>query len=245
MFRDLMHQMVTRDTYGRLDGAFLSWLSHELRSPLNACVMWLDVLALAPQPDKLAQAVDALKRNLTRQTRLVNDLNDAAKVSSAGIELRLERLDLALLLRRHLDAWQLLAAGKQLSFDRSMELETAVIEGDAERLPQALNHLLESAIGSTPAAGRVALRFHGADGHCIVDIEDTGAPLSAEDVTNLGTPLWRSATAARARAGLGLGLAIAHHIAAKHGGALTAESNPSGGRFRFRLPLAPAPSGHS
>ena len=66
----------------RATDAFLSSLSHDLRSPLNACVMWLDVLALAPQPDKLTQAVDAIRRNLARQTRLVNDLNDAAKISA-------------------------------------------------------------------------------------------------------------------------------------------------------------------
>ena len=71
--------------------AFLSSLNHELRSPLNACVMWLDVLALAPQPDKLTKAVEAIKRNLARQTRLVNDFNDAAKISSGGLEVRLER----------------------------------------------------------------------------------------------------------------------------------------------------------
>ena len=81
--------------------AFLSWLNHELRSPLNACNMWLDVLALAPEPDKLTKAVDAIKRNLVRQTRLVNELSDATKVSVAGIELETTSLDLVELVERH------------------------------------------------------------------------------------------------------------------------------------------------
>ena len=51
--------------------------------------MWLDVLALAPQPDKLTKAVEAIKRNLARQTKLVNDLNDAARVSGNGLEVGL------------------------------------------------------------------------------------------------------------------------------------------------------------
>jgi signal transduction histidine kinase len=230
--------MVTRDTSSYLNDAFLSWLTHELRSPLNACVMWLDVLALAPQPDKLTQAVDVIKRNLARQARLVNDLNDAGKVATGGLAMHAEPLDVVAVLMRSLDAWQVLAVGKQLAFDRSIELERALIDGDPQRLSQALNHVLENAIGSTPPGGRVALRVHGADGKCVIEVEDTGAALSAEDAANLPVPLWRAPTSAKSRSGLGLGLAVAHHIATSHGGSLSAESSASGVRFKMTLPLA-------
>ena len=217
---------------------FLSWLSHELRSPLNACVMWVDVLALSPQPDKVAKAVEAIKRNLARQARLINDLNDAAKVSSGGLELRSEPIDLIALLARELDAWRSLASAKQLEFHPLMELATAPVAGDPARLTQALNHLVENAIGSTPGGGRVELRVHAANGNCILEVADTGAPLSPEDAANLAVPLWRAPTTARARAGVGLGLAIAHHVASKHGGSLTATSAASGARFVLTVPLA-------
>jgi signal transduction histidine kinase len=232
--------MVTNVSSGRVNDAFLSWLNHELRSPLNACVMWLDVLALAPQPEKLAQAVQAIKRNLARQTRLVNDLNDAAKVSADRLELRFEPLDLVALLRRNLPVWEPLARAKQLTFQLDLELETAPLEGDPERLQQSLNHLLESAINSTPAAGRVALRLHAADAHYVVEVTDTGERLSAEDVANLAAPLWRSPASAKARSGLGLGLAIAHYVAVKHGGSLAAASDAGGTRFVLTLPVAAA-----
>jgi len=233
-----VHQMVTRDTSSPLNNAFLSWLNHELRSPLNACVMWLDVLALSPQPDKLAQAVETIKRNLARQARLVNDLNDAGKVSSGGLEMRLGPLDLVALLERNLSAWQVLAAARQIAFHHAFELDAAPVHGDPERLAQAANHLVESAIASTASGGRVSLRLSGTDGHCVVDVEDTGAALSAEDAANLGTPLWRAPTTLRARAGLGLGIAVAHHIAEKHGGSLAAASSTAGVRFTLTLPLA-------
>jgi signal transduction histidine kinase len=233
-----VHQMVTRDTSSPLNNAFLSWLNHELRSPLNACVMWLDVLALSPQPDKLAQAVETIKRNLARQARLVNDLNDAGKVSSGGLEMRLGPLDVVTLLKRNLDAWQLLARGRQVAFHPAIELATAPVDGDSDRLAQAVNHLVESAIASTAGGGRVSLRVSAANGHCVVEVEDTGAALSAEDLTNLGTPLWRAPTTLRARAGLGLGVAVAHHIAEKHGGSLTATSSAAGVRFTLTVPLA-------
>jgi signal transduction histidine kinase len=225
------------DLGGAGKDAFLASLSHDLRSPLNACVMWLDVLALAPQPDKLTKAVEAIKRNLARQTRLVNDLNDAAKISSGGLEVRLGPLDLVALVNANLDAWQLLAIGKQLSFHSSIEPESANVTADSERLLQALNHLVENGVASTPAGGRLDLRVRSAQGACIVEIEDTGTALSAEDAANLFVPLWRAPASAKARPGIGLGLAVAHHLIVKHGGTLTATSGGSGARFTVALPL--------
>ncbi len=230
--------MVTVNNSNPLNDAFVSWLTHELRSPLNTCVMWLDVLALAPQPDKLTQAVETIRRNLARQARLVNELNDAARVAASGLELRFEPADAVALLERGLVAWQSVAAGKQVTFHHEIELDTAPINGDPARLSQALGLVVETAIGSTPAGGRVAVRLYGAPGHCVIEVEDTGAALSAEDSAHLWAPLWRSPESAKGRAGLGLGLAVAHHIIGKHGGALTATSGASGGRFKLTLPLA-------
>lgn len=225
---------------GRPRDAFLSALSHDLRSPLNACVMWLDVLALAPQPDKITKAVEAIKRNLARQTRLVNDLNDAAKISSGGLEVRPESLDLVALLNSNVDAWQLLAIGKQLTFHPHIEPGSAAVNADPERLLQALNHLIDNAVASTPAGGRIELRARTERGLCTVEVEDTGAALSADDAANLFQPLWRAPASAKTRPGIGLGLAVAHHLIAKHGGTLTATSGGPGAIFTLTLPLAAA-----
>jgi PAS domain S-box-containing protein len=223
---------------GRDKDTFWSWLSHEMRSPLNACVMWIDVVALSPQPDKLAKAVDAIKRNLARQARLIGDLSDAAKVSSGRLEVRFEPLDLVTLVKRQLAAWEALAGAKQLQFRHQIELDTAPLVGDPARLVQTLNHLLESAIASTASGGSVDVRVHAQNGQCVVEVTDTGAALSPEDAAHLAVPLWRAPTTTRARAGVGLGLAVAHHIVAEHGGTLTAPSAERGARFVLTVPLA-------
>jgi signal transduction histidine kinase len=200
--------------------------------------MWLDVLALAPQPDKLTKAVEAIKRQLARQTRLVNDLNDAAKISAGGLEVRPEPLDLVALVRSHVDAWQLLAIGKQLSFHYTVGPSSARVNADPARLLQALNHLLDNAVTSTPSGGKIELHVRSGPGVCIVAVEDTGTSLSAEDAANLFVPLWRAPASAKARPGIGLGLAVAHHLIASHGGTLTASSNVAGARLTLTLPLA-------
>ena len=227
----------------RYKDSFWSWLTHELRSPLNACVMWLDVLALSPQPDKLAKAVDAIKRNLTRQARLIGELGDAAKVSSGGFELRFEPLDLVALVKRELAAWEGHALAKQLQFRQRIEVDAAPVVGDAARLVQTLNHVLDSATASTPAGGCVDLRVYAAEGYGVVEVTDTGAALSPEDAAHLAVPLWRASSTTRARSGVGLGLAVAHHLVAKHGGSLTATSAENGARFELRVPLATSGAG--
>jgi signal transduction histidine kinase len=202
--------------------------------------MWLDVLALAPQADKLTKAAEAIKRNLARQTKLVNDLNDAARVCGGGIEVRLVRLDLVTLLDGNIDAWQLLATGKKLAFHYRIEPKSARIEADPERLLQALNHLIDNAVASTPAGGRIELRARNVDDTLIVEVEDSGGALSADDAQHMFVPLSRSIASTKGRAGLGLGLAVAHHIVARHGGALTASNGSSGAVFAVTLPLATA-----
>jgi two-component system sensor histidine kinase BaeS len=205
--------------------------------------MWLDVLALAPQPDKLTKAVEAIKRNLARQTKLVNDLNDAARAARAGLEVGLGPLDLVVLLKRSIDAWESAAVGKQVTFHHLIEPTAAPLQGDSERLVQALNHLIDSAVNSTPAGGRLELRARRVDDACVVEIEDTGALLSADDAAHLFEPLWRSHASSKSRSGLGLGLAVAHHIVSKHGGSLTATNGSAGALFTLTLPLEPSTRG--
>jgi signal transduction histidine kinase len=223
----------------RAKDTFFASLSHELRSPLNACVMWLDVLALGPHPDKVPKAVEAIRRNLGRQTRLVNDLIDAAKISSGGIEVHLEPLDLTALLKRNVDTWQLLAIAKQLSFEHQLEPTAARVQADSDRLLQVLNNLIENAVDNTPAGGHVTLTLRNAGDVCLIEVEDTGVGLSADDAASLFTPFWRSPGNTHSHKGLGLGLAIAHHLVTKHGGTLAAASDGLGAGtvFTVSLPL--------
>jgi two-component system sensor histidine kinase MtrB len=85
------------------------------------------------------------------------------------------------------------------------------------------------------------MRARSVDDNLIVEVEDTGGALSADDAAHMFEPLWRSADSTKSRAGLGLGRAIAHQIVAKHRGTLTASSGSSGAVFTMTLPLAAAP----
>jgi PAS domain S-box-containing protein len=222
----------------RVKDVFFASITHELRSPLNACTMWLDVLALGPLSEKAAKAVDAIKRNLKIQTRLVNDLIDAAKISSGGIEIHREPHELEQLIAGHIETWQLMAAARKITFTCRLDGGRRVVEADPERLTQVLTNLVENAFANTPAGGHVELHVVD-DGDAVkLEVQDTGSGLSAEDIERVFTPFWRSQSGGQSHKGLGLGLAIAEHLVRGHGGTLTARSEGpgKGSVFSVRLP---------
>ncbi len=224
----------------RVKDTFFATVTHELRSPLNACLMWLDVLALGPLSAKAAKAVDAITRNLKIQTRLVNDLIDAAKISSGGIEIHPETFDAAALIENSVETWQLLAATHEVKFDYAVEPGEYPLNADSERLLQVLNNLLENAFNHTPAGGRVELELSRAPNGVRIDVSDTGAGLSTEEIERVFTPFWRGKDANPEHKGLGLGLAIAEHLIKGHRGNLrvSSEGPGKGCTFSVYLPYA-------
>lgn len=235
------------ESANRVKDVFFASITHELRSPLNACTMWLDVLALGPLSDKSAKAVDAIKRNLKLQTRLVNDLIDAAKISSGGIEIHREPCELERLVEANIETWRLLAAAKNVRFSARLPERRHVLDVDSERLTQVLNNLLENAFSHTPAGGHVALRVQEDGGEIAIEVEDTGTGLSAEDLERVFTPFWRADSTKSSHKGLGLGLAIAENLIKGHQGTLRVRSGGLGMGcvFTIRLPnsSAEAPGG--
>jgi signal transduction histidine kinase len=199
--------------------------------------MWLDVLALGPISEKTAKAIDAIKRNLKIQTRLVNDLIDAAKISSGGIEIHPERLEIESLIASHVETWQLMAAARQVAFSYRPSRERHALQLDAERLLQVLNNLLENAFSNTPAGGQVELAVEPRGDSVALSVKDTGTGLSPEDLERVFTPFWRARSTSTEHKGLGLGLAIAEHLVKGHKGTLRAHSDGPGKGCVFTVTL--------
>ncbi len=184
------------------------------------------------------KAIDAIKRNLKLQTRLVNDLIDAAKISAGGIEIHRETHELENLIDAHIETWRLLAAARNVQFACRLSERRHRLNVDSERLTQVLNNLLENAFAHTPAGGRVELRVRDDGDDVAIEVEDTGTGLSPEDLGHVFTPFWRAGAAKAPHKGLGLGLAIAENLIKSHGGSVRAQSPGLGMGcvFTIRLP---------
>jgi len=216
---------------------FVADVSHELRTPLAAMQGNLEVLdrGAARDPELLAESLADMRREVARLIRMANDLLLLAQ-SEAGFQLRSEPVELdTLLLEVHREL-RPLANGIQI---RLGEEDQVIVQGDADRIKQALLNLGINALQHTPAGGSVTLSLAREDGYAALVVTDTGAGIDADDLPYIFDRFYRADRArSRNQGGAGLGLAIVKWIAEAHGGHVAVTSAAgAGSRFTMLLPL--------
>ena len=217
---------------------FLATLAHELRNPLYAALLSLEV---ATRKDPKRQ-LPVLRRQLRQLARLVDDLLDVARVSAGKIELKKDEIDVGKLVRD-------VAATFEVRFqDADIRLETATerdlrVAGDRARLDQVLGNILMNAIKYTPRGGRVQLDARRSGGQAVVTVTDDGIGIEPKMLALIFEPFMQiEASLARADGGMGIGLSLVKTLVELHGGDVRAESpGPGqGATFEIRLPLTQA-----
>jgi signal transduction histidine kinase len=219
---------------------FVADAAHELRTPLTAISGLIELLLLGADNEDRGtrrRTLVTVDRDLTRLTRLVNDLLALSRHDLAAPHRR-ERVDLAALVT---DLHSLTA---ELAPDRDVRIEapggSVEVIGDADHLHQVLLNLAENARRYTREGDRITFRLRRGRRVAEVTVIDSGSGIPPEDLPRIFERFYRGDQArSRHSGGSGLGLAIARAIAQTHGGTLTAESAPgAGATFHFRLPLA-------
>ena len=215
---------------------FLATLAHELRNPLNAIGMAVQVLeATHAAGDGAARAHDVIVRQVSHVTHLIEDLLDIERVVSGKMRLDRRSLDMCEVVRRTVATF----AG-DARLDRRIEVTTepAWIDGDAGRIEQVLTNLLTNAVKSTPRGGviRVALRADGAD--AVLSVEDSGLGISPSLLPFIfDMYVQADKTLDSARGGLGIGLALVRRLVEMHGGTVAASSDGEGKGSTFTVRL--------
>jgi len=224
----------------RRQNEFLAMLAHELRNPLAPISMAASLLAGVPGADaQLAKLSRVIGRQVDHMARLLDDLLDAARISSGKIKLALEPLALADVLRHAVETVQPRIAERGQVLDLALPPETVAVEGDKVRLAQVFTNLLGNASKYTGDGGRLRVAAHVEAEAIVVTIDDNGtgiAPDVLPYIFDLFTQGPRSL--ARSEGGLGVGLNVVRNLVGMHGGKVEAHSdgNGRGSRFTVRLP---------
>jgi signal transduction histidine kinase len=216
-------------------GLLASGLAHEIRNPLNAMNMNLQMLEeemqglSGPDAADYAELLASTKSEIKRLERLVNNFLLYARPGKPRYEVR----DLNALLAQTSKFLQadFQRSGVSLELDLQPLLPTAEI--DETYLKQALMNLLVNARQVLSRGGRVVLRSRvDASGYVLIEIEDNGPGIPEEAQEKIFEVFFSSRGG-----GTGLGLPIARQIVENHGGIITVESEPGrGATFRIRLP---------
>jgi signal transduction histidine kinase len=221
---------------------FLSIASHELRTPVTALQLQLQLLQRAAQrsieelPRVLEGKVDVLERQARRISLLVNELLDVSRMRLGKLALRYEELDLAEVAREavsHLRG-ELSRSGSKIRID----VASATGRWDRMRIEQVMTNLLVNA--AKFGEGRpITLTVEADATHARIRVTDRGIGIAAEHQVRVFERFER-AVPTQHFGGLGLGLYIVRQIVEAHGGVIRVESTPgAGATFTVEIPRQP------
>jgi signal transduction histidine kinase len=186
---------------------------------------YTDVLLMGVRddPDTADRVLQAMREDLRRMSRLVDDLLTLARIDG-GSPLRLERIQVAELLEAAaIEGYAV--AGQSRDIVREPIDTGLVVRGDRDRLRQVLSNLIGNACVYCPPRSTIWLSAEAADSQVKIIVRDDGPGIPPDDLARLGERFYRG-DAARSRntGGTGLGLAIARSIVEAHGGTLEVSS---------------------
>jgi len=191
-------------------------VAHELRTPLTRLRGQVEALRDGLLPLD-ARAVESLYEEAVLLSRLVEDVQQLAEADARGLPLRRAAVDVGDLVRRAAAAIE--AQARQSGVSLSVEsVVTSPLRADPERLSQVLGNLLANALAHLAPGGTLAVRARECDGAVDLEVEDSGAGISAEHLPHVFDRFYRAdESRSREDGGSGLGLAIVREIAAGHG----------------------------
>ena len=227
----------------RIKDEFLATLSHELRTPMNAILGWLSMLAEEEVVKDPMRAIDVIRRNAELQAKLIEDLLEMNKLSSGMVHLELGAVDISAALDAAIQSLQPAAMAKGVTLSRSVAMNMPGLRADSRRLQQVLWNLIHNAIKFTPSGGVVEIAISLNDRAVQVAVADTGMGIAPEFLPYVFDKFRQAdSSTTRRNGGLGIGLSIAKHLVELHGGSIDAVSDgpDRGSTFRVSLPRMPS-----
>ncbi len=239
--RGRRRQYEAREAIRRRD-QFLAMLGHELRNPLAAIVLALEMLHGVSADVGIKQRT-IIDRQVRHLARLVDDLLDVARVTSGKITLKRDPIDLNDVVRRCLQGAELAARARSTELRVTPASEPLVVDGDLVRLEEIFNNLISNAIKYSPEHARIHIITRHDRGQHVVEVIDNGIGIDPGLLPNV-FELFAQAdvTLDRSQGGLGIGLTLVRSLVELHGGSVNAQSEGlgSGSRFIVRLPTSTA-----
>jgi signal transduction histidine kinase len=228
----LEHEVAARDQ-------FLAMLGHELRNPLSAIMMALQVLERREPHD--GRELGIVARQSRQLARIVDDLLDVARVTSGKIALHRVLVDLAALTEKAVEALQPLAARSGVALAATIPDTPLTILGDPVRLEQVLANVVGNALKYTPRGGHVGVTLEHGRAEAVLRVRDDGSGIAPDQLQRVFETFAQvDTTIDRSRGGLGLGLTVARSLVVMHEGTIEAFSEGAGrgSEFVIRFPLA-------
>lgn len=211
-------------------------IAHDLRTPLTRLAAAAELTASgANTPLDLAETVGTETSSLLH---LINTMLDLSRIGQGLDRVPVERVDLTELVRSLVDLYRPIAEDKGLALTAEFPEAEVRLSGQASRLRQMMQNLVDNAVKFTPSGGSVFVSLRTDEKGVAFTVRDTGCGIAREDAPHLFERFYR-ADASRELPGNGLGLALVKAVAVRHGGAVSLDvTDGPGASFTVRLPQA-------
>ncbi|MDR1622315.1 MAG: response regulator [Synergistaceae bacterium] len=236
--RALIHE----EYYSKAKSDFLSRMSHEMRTPMNAIVNMAS-LARTDDAERRRHCLDEIDKASGHLLGIIDNILDMTKIDAGGFELSARPFRFRSAMHSVIEQVSRQANEKKQKFESALDERIPdLLVADEGRMKQALLNLLSNAVKFTPPGGSIRLSAAESgvrDKRCSIcfEVSDTGVGMSSE----MQERLWNAFEQAdnsisRVHGGTGLGLPITRHIVEKMGGNIGVESAPGQGtRFAFTV----------
>jgi len=244
IFHDITEIEMAREEAERANLAkseFLSNMSHEMRTPLNAIIGMVTIATKAASMERKSYCLERIAAASSHLLGLINDVLDMSKIEANMMRLSLASFDFEEMIREAVNVVKLHMSEKRQNFSVFLDgTIPATLVGDSQRLVQVLTNLLSNAAKFTPKGGNIRLAAYLEEEACgtnviRVEVSDTGIGISEEHRAGLFSPFLQADSGiSRKFGGTGLGLAISSRLVEMMGGRIWLESEfGKGSTFSF------------
>jgi signal transduction histidine kinase len=218
--------------------AFVSDVSHELRSPLTSMQGFLQGIldGTIPSEDR-AEYLGRVLDETRRMSRLVASLLELSRIESGKVPLEPSRFNINELIGKVLARMEPRIAARRLDVDVRFKQDPCFVRADAERIDQALVNLIDNAVKYVQEGGELIISTSVTGSTATASVSDNGPGIPLEDQPYIFDRFHRVDKARTSGGGTGLGLAITRRILRLHGRDISVSSIPGeGSTFEFTLP---------
>jgi len=239
----VLHDITELRKLERIRRDFVANVSHEFRTPLTAIQGFAETLIAGAldDPQNRGRFLNIILEHARRLARLTEDLLKLSQMDADRLEIEINPVKVSQLVESCYETARHRAAEKELLLTLAPGLPQNLpdVAGDARRLQEVLQNLLDNAIQYTLPGGKIILSAELKSGSVVFTVSDTGIGIPTADQPRIFERFYRvDAARSREAGGTGLGLAIAKHLIEVHGGKIWVESEVGvGSRFHFSVPL--------
>jgi two-component system, sensor histidine kinase and response regulator len=229
------------DEHKEIRFKFLSVLSHELKSPINAVEGYLRIMQEKQLGEEIASYQTMIDRCLLRiegMRNLIMDMLDFTRVESGKKVRKTESIDIVKIAQTAVDSVAPLAVQKSIGIVTKFP-QSIIYKGDSGEFEIIFNNLLSNAVKYNKENGNVDFYIQQNDSKLIIRVEDTGIGMSKEDTANLFKEFMRVKNEkTREITGTGLGLSILKKVVELNNGKIEVDSEPGvGTTFLIEIPI--------